>query len=284
MSEDSRIETVSDFYDMHPISEQQIVEKLKRDGLDLSAVTENELQDYDQDHFGGTAANVALAELAKIDKDCEVLDVCSGMGGPSRYLAQNYGCRVVGIDLTESRVSGARRLTDIAGLSKRVTFECANALDMPFTDERFDVLISQEAFCHIPDKVRLVAQCVRVLKPGGCIAFTDIVATENLGGEARVRLQEEMTFQELSTVANYRHELERNGCEIQQVQNVSDEWRDILVHRLAMYRSLKEQTVERFGEEHFRKWDAAYSFFVGLHQARELGGSRFCATRKSASD
>jgi sarcosine/dimethylglycine N-methyltransferase len=175
MTMDSRVKIVTDFYDMHPISEQQIIDKLRQSGFDLSSVSEDILQNHDQDHFGGVAANDALASLAKIDDTSRVLDLCSGLGGPSRYLAHNYGCRIVGIDLTESRVEGARRLTRMAKLDGLVSFESTNALEMSFKDATFDVLISQEAFCHIPEKTRLIAQCARVLKPGGRLAFTDIL-------------------------------------------------------------------------------------------------------------
>ena len=108
MTQDERIDGVVDFYDTHPINEQQIIDKLQRDGHDPLDVTEDVLQNYDQDHFGGIAANDALASLAGIDADSHVLDVCCGMGGPSRYLVHNYGCRITGIDLAESRINGAK--------------------------------------------------------------------------------------------------------------------------------------------------------------------------------
>lgn len=279
MTHDKQTGAVVDFYDMHPINEQQIVEKLQQDEIDPDNVTEDVLQNYDQDHFGGVAANDALAALAGIDGKCHVLDVCSGMGGPSRYLAHNYGCRVTGIDLAGSRVDGATRLTSMAGLDDRVEFRNANALEMPFADGAFDVVISQEAFCHIPDKDTLVAQCCRVLKPGGRIAFTDIIVTDNTSEQTRTRLQQEMTFQELASVQSYRHALEREGCSVLQYHDLSDEWRVILADRLVMYRGLKDQTVDRFGEAHFAKWDNAYSFFVGLYETGELGGGRFLARR-----
>lgn len=280
VSQDHQIGAVVEFYDTHPINERQIVERLQRDGVDLTKVTEDVLQNFDQDHYGGVAANDVLATLAGIDDSSHVLDVCCGMGGPSRYLASHYGCQVTGIDLTESRIDGARRLTTLAGLDARVTFRRANALDMPFGDKTFDVLISQESFCHIPDKARLVAQCVRVLKPGGRIAFTDILTTEHTSEATKERLQREMTLQGLGSRESYCLALEREGCEIVEARDVSDQWRTILVDRLAMYRGLKDQTVERFGEAHFVKWDNAYSFFVGLYETGELGGGRFLARRK----
>jgi sarcosine/dimethylglycine N-methyltransferase len=280
MTRDSQIDAVTEFYETHPINEQQIIEKMQGDGVDLDDVTEDILQNYDQDHFGGVGANDALATLAGIDDGCHVMDVCCGLGGPSRYLANKYGCRVTGVDLTESRVEGAKCLTAMVRLDDRVTFQTANALDLPFSEKTFDVVISQEAFCHIPNKDRLVAQCARILKPGGRLAFTDILVTESTTDSTKERLQQEMTFIELGSQDTYRDQLEREGCVVVEVEDVSEEWRDILIDRLAMYRSLKDQTVERFGSAHFAKWDNAYSFFVGLYETRELGGSRFLACRE----
>ena len=281
MNHEEQIGDVVNFYDTHPINEQQILEKLERDKVDPDNVTEDVLQNYDQDHFGGVAANDVLASSAGIDRDCHVLDVCCGMGGPSRYLAHNYGCRVTGIDLAESRIEGATRLTGMTGLDDRVEFRNANALEMPFVDGTFDVVISQEAFCHIPDKDTLIAQCARVLKPGGHIAFTDILVTDNTCQSTRASLQREMTFQELASAGSYKEALERETCSVLDHHDVSDEWRVILADRLVMYRSLKDQTVDRFGEAHFAKWDSAYSFFVGLYETGELGGGRFLARRNA---
>jgi ubiquinone/menaquinone biosynthesis C-methylase UbiE len=280
MTSEQHIGAVAEFYETHPISEKQILEKLENDGIGLDGLTEDILQDYDQDHYGGTAANDALAALAGIDGTCHVLDVCCGLGGPSRYMAHNFGCRVTGIDMTGSRIDGANRFAELTGLADRVTFQCANALDLPFVDGTFDILISQEAFCHVPDKDRLVAECTRVVMPGGRIAFTDILTTDSTTDATRERLQREMTFLELGSREDYRKRFEREGCTLVEVHDLAEEWRVILADRLAMYRSLKDQTVERFGEAHFRKWDDAYSFFVGLYETRELGGGRFLARRE----
>ena len=279
MTHNSHIKVVSEFYDAHPINEQQILEKLEQDDVDTSQLSEDTLQNYDQDHFGGVEANDELARLAGLDENCHLLDVCSGMGGPARYQAHNYGCRVTGIDLTESRVAGAIRLTEMVGLSDRVTFQCVNALDNPFPDQSFDVVISQEAFCHIPKKSQLVNECVRVLKMGGRMAFTDILERDPMTEEARERLQNEMMFVELETQAGYGQLLELEGCKVLEMQDVSEIWAEILVARLAMYRSLKGQTVARFGAAHFEKWDNAYDHFVGLFKTGELGGCRFLARR-----
>jgi sarcosine/dimethylglycine N-methyltransferase len=279
VSQPPQSNAVIDFYDTHPINEQQILEKLRKDGFDTAAVTQDILQNYDQDHYGGVAANDALAALAGLDNSCHLLDVCCGLGGPSRYLAHNYGCHVTGIDLTQSRIEGATRLTEMAGLDNLVEFKCANALQLPFPEKTFDVLVSQEAFCHVPQKDQLIAECVRVLKPGERMAFTDILITDKTCDETKARLERELTFQEPASMDSYCQAFEREGCTSIEATDVSDHWRIILVERLEMFRSLKDQTIERFGEAHFLKWDDAYQFFVSLYETGELGGGRFLARR-----
>jgi ubiquinone/menaquinone biosynthesis C-methylase UbiE len=280
MSEQEQLRSVIRFYETHPINEYEILEKLRADGIDLETLTEEILKDYDQDHFGGLEAVDVLAEKAGIDASTRVLDVCSGMGGPARYLAHRLGCRVTGLDITESRHEAAMRLTALVGLEHLVDFRLGNALDMPFADATFDVVIGQEAFAHVPDKPRLIAECARVVRPGGIIAFTDILRRETLSAAEFERLREDMTFQSLETLDGYGRLLARSGCALIGRDDLSIWWTEVLQGRLAMYRSLEDTTVARFGAAHFQKWDATYAFFVGLFAVGRLGGGRFVARLK----
>jgi ubiquinone/menaquinone biosynthesis C-methylase UbiE len=281
MSQQEQLRSVVRFYETHPISEFEILEKLRAAGVDQGALTEEVLKDYDQDHFGGLEAVDVLAEKAGITSATRVLDVCSGMGGPARYLAHRLGCRVTGLDITKSRHEGAIRLTRMVGLDHLVEFRLGNALDMPFADATFDVVIGQEAFAHVPDKPRLIAECVRVARPGGIVAFTDILRREGLSAVEFERLRRGMTFQSLETLDGYRRLLEARGCMMLAVEDLSAWWTEVLKRRLEMYRSLEDTTVARFGAAHFRRWDETYAFFVGLFAAGRLGGGRFVARRPS---
>jgi sarcosine/dimethylglycine N-methyltransferase len=267
------------FYETHPINEQQILHDLVRDGVALEGLGEDVLQRYDQDHFGGLEAVDRLADQAGIGPQTHVLDVCSGIGGPARYLAQHRGCRVTGLDITASRHDSALRLTELVGLGHLVDFRLGNALEMPFGDASFDVVIGQEAFCHVPDKPRLIAECARVVRPGGVIAFTDILRREAMAPDTFARLQREMTFLSLESLDGYAALLSANGCQVVVQDDLSEWWTGILVRRLAMYRSLEQTTVARFGAAHFQRWDETYAFFVGLFAKGELGGGRLVARR-----
>ena len=274
---------VNVFYDTHPISESQVLDKLAQNGIDTSNLTVELLQQHDQDHFGGLTATDALARHAKINESTHVLDLCCGLGGPARYLAYHHGCRVTGVDMNTDRLAGAVRLTERTKLQDRVLFHHANALQTGLADETFDVIVSQEAFCHIPNKKTLIAECVRLLKPGGRIVYTDILARNSMTNEIRSRLENEMAFSELSTLEQYCHLLEEKSCQVVEVEDLSDDWAQILIDRLAMYRSLKEQTVSSFGLTHFQKWDRTYSFFVDLYRSGELGGGRFMARKPKST-
>ena len=274
-------EAVTGFYDRHPINETQIMDALAARSVAPQDVTEAHLAEFDQDHYGGIPALEALADDAGIKAGQHVLDVCSGMGGPARYLAFKRGCRVTGIDLTASRVASATRLTAMAHLEHLVDFRQGNALQMPLEDQRFDLVMAQEAWAHIPDKPQLVGEVVRVLKPGGVVCFTDILRAGELDAGTAARLAEGMTFIEIESVAGYRKLFESHACTVERCTDLGAEWTRVLQARHAMYRSMRDSTVAKFGEEGYRRYDDAYAFFVGLYEKGVLTGARFVIRKPS---
>jgi len=283
MSSDPRLQAVEQFYDFHPISAQQIFDAVAARGIARERITEEVLQLHDQDHYGGTAAVDRIIAQAGISAADRVLDICSGLGGPARYIAWKTGCEVTGIDLTASRVEGAIELTAAAGLADKVRFRQGNALALPFDDGAFTLAIGQEAFAHIPDKPTLVAGIARVLAPGGRLLFSDILSHAPLGQDDAQRLYDGMCFSEIATSDDYRRWLQQHGMTVVEVIDLSAEWTRILIERHAMYRSLQAQTVARLGQEHFERYDRAYEHFVGLYRRGVLAGALFHARRDGAA-
>ena len=124
-------------------------------------------------HTGGLATTRDQAEQITLTSDSRVLDIGCGIGGPSRYLAHTYGCRVDGIDLTEELVETGQVLTERCGLADRVTLHQGDALDLPFADQTFDVVWCQNVTMNISDKSGFLAGVYRVLKPGGVFTSTE---------------------------------------------------------------------------------------------------------------
>lgn len=276
---DSQKAGVIRFYDTHPINEDEILAKLAARGDDIDRLTEDTLKDFDQDHYGGIEVVDALAERAGIRREHYVLDVCCGLGGPARWLAHRIGCRVTGLDFTLSRVEAARRLTCRVGLQAGVDFTHGDATAMPLAANTFDVVISQEAWLHIPDKPAVIRECARVLKPGGTLAFTDVTLRVALSAQEEQRMGAEMQAPGIAPADRYLELLAAAGLALASSEDLSAQWTAVLVKRLAMYRTLKDTTVAKFGAAHFEAWDHTYSFFVGLFSAGKLGGARLVARR-----
>jgi len=153
---------------------RRIDEALHRAGLADGKIGWADLAPLDQFHVRGLAATGELAEALGIDAADHVLDVGCGLGGPARFLAATYGCRVTGIDLSQPFIEAARTLTERCGLADRATFLQADALDLPFTDGLFDHAWTQHVAMNIADRVGFCRSIHRVLKPGGRLAIYDV--------------------------------------------------------------------------------------------------------------
>lgn len=153
-----------------------IVSALEGAGKDLDDLELEDLAPIDEFHVRGREATVELAEAVELDAGKQVIDVGSGLGGASRRIAQDYGCRVTGVDLTDEYCRVAAQLAELVGLSHLVDYQQGDALDLPFPDAAFDIVWTQHAAMNIPDKATLYREMYRVLRPGGMVAIYDIVA------------------------------------------------------------------------------------------------------------
>ena len=158
-----------------------ILSALREAGKDLERLTPDDLAPVDEFHSGQRNATVRLAQLAGLSGAEDVLDVGCGIGGPSRFLAKAFGCRVTGLDLTAEFVEVANMLARRTGLAGKVTYRQGDALDLPFPDASFDLVWSQNAAMNIADRDRLYAEMRRVLRPAGRLAIQDVAAGP--GGE-----------------------------------------------------------------------------------------------------
>ena len=154
---------------------------LRAAGKDVDRLSLEDLAPVDEFHVRGRPATVELAGALGLAPGMRVLDVGSGIGGPSRYVAATYDCQVVGIDLTEEYCRVAALLADRVGLGDRVEYHPGNALAMPFEDAAFAVAYTQHVAMNIEDKPRLYREVWRVLEPGGRFGIYDLL--QGAGGE-----------------------------------------------------------------------------------------------------
>ena len=141
------------------------------------AITIDDLAPVDEFHIGGRQATGELMQQLRLSAESHVLDVGSGLGGPARFVASHYGCRVTGIDLTAEYVDTARTLSEWTRLGQRLMFHHGSALDMPFGPATFDAAYMLHVGMNISDKRGLTAEVARVLKPGALFGVYDVMRT-----------------------------------------------------------------------------------------------------------
>ena len=157
----------------------RITRALNDHGLDLNSISLDDLAAFDQMHYGGLETTRKLAEIAGLGSGMRVLDIGAGIGGPARTLAFDFNCHVVGLDLSDEYIEAARLLTDKVGLNGNVRFQEGSALDLPFEDDSFDVVWSQNALMNIEDKTTMAREAMRVLRAGGPFVFEAIMSGAN---------------------------------------------------------------------------------------------------------
>lgn len=121
----------------------------------------------------GGEGNVANLIRGLEVRDRRVLDVGCGLGGPAFVLAGKYGAEVVGIDIDARLVEHAKRRAGELGLSARATFRTVDPGPLPFGDDGFDVVLISGALTQVEDKRGTLAECLRILRPGGWLTCYD---------------------------------------------------------------------------------------------------------------
>ena len=207
---------------------------LREDGVDPARPTLEELAPYDHFHGRGLEATEELADRLPVSAADRILDIGSGLGGPSRYMARRFGCRVSGIDLTAEFCEVARLLTARLGLEDRVSFDEGDALAMPFEDAAFDGAYSMNVSMNIADKRALYREIARVLKPGARLCLSEVA--QGPGGEPEYPLPWASTAASsfLATPEATRADLEASGFSIESLRDTSREARDFAARSRAI--------------------------------------------------
>jgi len=146
---------------------------LDRAGISQESLTVEKLAPVDHFHARGFPATVQLADRLPIRAGDHILDIGCGLGGPARYMAQRFGCRVTGLDITEPFVDAGNKLTALLGMTDQVTIDLGDGNNLPYPDGTFDGAYAQHVTMNVPDRAKFFAEAYRVLKPGAFFALTE---------------------------------------------------------------------------------------------------------------
>jgi ubiquinone/menaquinone biosynthesis C-methylase UbiE len=137
----------------------------------------------DSFHPGGLRLTQRLGELLQLGPRARVLDVASGKGESAIFMAQSFGCEVIGIDFGRENVKDATSRASEAKITHLVSFRQGDAEKIDFPDTSFDAVICECAFCTFPDKPPAASEFARVLRPGGGVGLSDLTRSTTLPPE-----------------------------------------------------------------------------------------------------
>jgi len=181
-------------------------------------------------HMGGLETTKELIGMCHINEGTRVLDVGCGVGATACYLAQEYGCHVVGVDLRESMVALSEERARRERVTDRVQFRVADAQDLPFDDAQFDVVL-----CVVEDKQRVVNELARVVRPGGYVGFNEEAWLETPPAEVVAHVKRAWEVKpDLPTAEGWREMLEVAGL------------RDVLVRTYKLDARRESTQVKRY--------------------------------------
>jgi ubiquinone/menaquinone biosynthesis C-methylase UbiE len=131
-------------------------------------------QDFGQTSWVTTEESRAIPQMLLLEANSQVLELGCGSGRYALHLAENVGCRVVGLDVNAAGVHNANQLATIRGLADRAHFEqCDASKNLSFNDKTFEAVFANDVLCHIPGRLKVLCEMLRVLKPGGRMLFSD---------------------------------------------------------------------------------------------------------------
>ncbi|MDI3421644.1 class I SAM-dependent methyltransferase [Streptomyces luteolus] len=190
---------------------------------------------------GRTISHTADKAADLLGPHSNVVDLGSGYGGSARALATRFGCRVAALDLSEHHNRRHRSANIQRGLDTLIDVTTGTLDELPYPAHHFDVAWSLEVLCHAPDRTRALSEAMRVLRPGGALLFSDIMAAENAPADALQPALRRLGIPALATPSFYREQLSALGFTRTEFEDRSE---DVTTH----YARLEEEVRRRAAE------------------------------------
>ena len=152
-------------------------------------------EDFGQTSWVTTKESSEIPETLGLTRDSFVLEIGCGSGGYALHLAEKTGCRIVGLDINAPGVQNANQLALTRGLSSKVRFEqCDASKGLPFEDNTFEAVFSNDVLCHLPARPVVLSEIFRVLKPGGRMLFSDALIVGGLLSHQEIATRSSIGF------------------------------------------------------------------------------------------
>ena len=194
-----------------------------------------------------------ISLLPEMTEETEVVDLGAGYGGAARYLVDRFGCSVTCLNLSEVQNRRNRELNRKAGVQDRIQVVDGNFEDVPFPDEHFDVVWSQDSFLHSGYRVRAINEAARILKPGGKLIFTDPMQAEDCDAADLKPVLERIHLDSLGSIPFYRDAATQVGLSEERVVEMSQHVSTHYSRILQEIEDREEEMVKLCGSEYIER-------------------------------
>ena len=239
----------------------------------------------EQIHIGGFQSSMVLAEKAGIGEGMKGVDLCCCSGAGMRFLMRFRNVAgMTGVDATETVVNRGRARCLEDGMNGSVVFKQADVTESGLPDGEADFVWGEDAWCYVVDKTKLISEAVRLVKPGGTIAFTDwVIGEAGLSDEEAERYLKFMKFPNVLSIDDYRDLLEANGCEIKVAEDTGAfaPHVDLYLNMLNMQLTYDALKIIGFDMDLMQAMGGEMVFMQGLAHDGKIAQGRFVAVKKS---
>jgi ubiquinone/menaquinone biosynthesis C-methylase UbiE len=180
-------------------------------------------EDFGQTSWVTTEESREIPRLLDLKANLSALEVGCGSGGYALHIAGKVGCRLVGLDVNAAGIRAANQLAVARGLATRAQFlECDASTSLPFEDESFHAVFSNDVLCHLLGRPKVLSEMFRVLKPGGRMLFSDALVVGGLLSHEEIATRSSIGYYVYSPPGENERLLERAGFRSLRVTNTTD--------------------------------------------------------------
>lgn len=235
-------------------------------------------------HIGGMQASLDLAKRGGIGAGQKGVDLCCCIGAGMRCLIRLCGvASMTGVDATEAVVERGRKRCRDEGLDDKISFVIADACQSGLPSASADFVWSEDAWCYVPDKPKLIAEAARIVRRGGVIAFTDWVeGPVELSETEAQRFLGMMSFANVEDIGGYTRLLRDSGCEVTVAEDTGrfPEHMDLCLKMIEMQLTYDVLATLAFRRDLLQTLVEGFRFLRDISRAQKIVQARFIARRK----
>lgn len=258
----------------------RVYNELKELGKEIEGdLSINELSSFDQLHYHGTESIDFAIEKLGINSNSRVLEIGSGIGGPSRYIAKTTGAKVTALELQEDHHLVGIDLTKRCGLENNVEHLCGDFLNMKLPDEKYDAVLSWLALYHIPNRDDLLESCIKILKPNGYFFAEDFAFHNPFNNEEKSELSKDFFANYIVSYDDYASDLIKAGLKGIVSEDMTKSWSDFTKSRHKAYEDNIARHTRVHNEAVVENMLYFYNFAMRYLDGGKLGGIRIYAKK-----